>query len=92
MRLSSEDWESSSLRLLDELLARRSIEIKRTDWQLAQITQSIVNANRDQKKHREPFKIQRFMITEQHKETKTPEQMFDVVKALNKIYGGTGGE
>lgn len=60
---------------------------ERQDYRSALICSVIANTHKG--KNTQPYKPADFMAK---KEKKTAEQMFETVKALNKLYAGSGGE
>jgi len=87
LRLTESAFWSLTLRKLALLIKRHSLEQERQDYRSAMICTLLYNINRGKgKKALSPTDFMPRAKTE-----KTAEQMFQTVKALNKLYGGTGG-
>lgn len=64
---------------------------ERENRRVARICAVLANINRDPKKRPTPFSEDDFMPEEKQAKKQTNEEMFNMVLALNKAYGGTGG-
>lgn len=78
-----------SLREFFYLMKRHNAEQERRDLRAALICSVIANVNRDPKKGKS-YQPKDFMPKKRQQQT--PEQMLQTVKALNRLYGGKGGD
>ena len=94
LKLSEEEFWNMTPGQYDLLarwhLKREEAKEERLDYRAALICSVIANVNRDSKKKSKPFQPQDFMPKKQVvKKRQTPEDMLEVVKALNAAFGGT---
>lgn len=74
---------------LDALYTAWETRKELEDRRIARICATLANVNRNAKKRKNPYTEDDFMP--KAKQTQTPEQMLEIVKALNNAYGGSGG-
>ena len=67
------------------------IREERTDRRIGRLCAIIANVNRDPKKRKEPFTEEDFIPKQRTKKKQTPEEMLNIVRALNQAFGGKGG-
>jgi len=76
-----------TMREVHALAERYNNEQESLNKRTALICAVLANINRDPKRNPTPFTVDDFMPTKQEKE-QTPEQMADMARMINTLYGG----
>jgi len=92
LNLSEAEYSDLTLAQFSALSEEHRRSQERQDFRAALICSVIANVNRDPKKRSKPYQPKDFMPGQKQTKKQSAQQMFETVKALNKLYGGKGGD
>lgn len=75
-----------------EVVEGWKIREERADRRIARVCSVMANINRNVKKQSTPFSENDFMPKQKIKKTQTQDDMLSMIVAMNKAFGGTGGQ